>query len=79
MGVSEMPLRGEEELCILSVSSSGDELGEAVGSIRPTAHERANSNGFRGNAGKDIKGMSRNNVREVRDYGNAVLGIGSLV
>jgi hypothetical protein len=29
--------------------------------------------------GKDIKGMSGNNVREVRDYSNAVPGVGSLV
>jgi hypothetical protein len=36
-------------------------------------------NRFRGNAGKDIKGMSGDYVREVRDYSNAVPGIGSFV
>jgi hypothetical protein len=79
MGVSKMPLRGKKELCILLVSSSEAELGEAMSSVRPAAHERAEGKGFRGNAGKDIKGVSGNNVREVRDYGNAVPGIGSLV
>ena len=79
MGMSEMPVRGKEELCIVSVSSSGNELGKAMGGIRPTTHEGANSNRFGGNAREDIKGMSRNNVREVRDHGNAVPGIGSFV
>jgi len=35
--------------------------------------------GFRGNTGENIKGMSGDNVREVRDHGNAVPGIGSLI
>ena len=74
-----MALRGEPELCEVSVSSSGAELGKVMGSVWPAAHERAKGNGFRGNTGKDIKGVSRNNVREVRDHGNAVPGIGSLV
>jgi hypothetical protein len=55
------------------------ELGEVMGSIWPGAHKGAKSNRFRGNVGKDIKGVSRNNVGEVRDYGNAVPGIRSLV
>jgi hypothetical protein len=79
MGVSEMPSRGEEELCIIAVSLSGVELGEAMSSVRPAAHEGADSNRFRSNAGKVIKGMSGNNVREVRDYSNAVPGVRSLV
>ena len=37
------------------------------------------SNRFGSNMGENIKRVSRNNVREVRDYGNAVPGIGSLV
>jgi hypothetical protein len=36
-------------------------------------------NGFGGNAGEDIKRMSRDNVREVRDYSNAIPSIRSLV
>jgi hypothetical protein len=78
MGVSKMPSRGEKEFCIVSVSSSGDELSKAMSSIRPVAHEGMDSNRFGGKARKDIKGVSGNNVREVRDYGNAVPGIGSL-
>ena len=55
------------------------ELHKAVGSVWPRAHKGADSDGFRGNMGKDIKGMGRDNVREVRDHGNAVPGIRSLV
>ena len=45
---------------------------------RPRAHERGAFD-IGGYMGKDIKGMCRNDLREVRDYGNAVTGIGSLV
>jgi hypothetical protein len=79
MSMSEMALRGEEEFCVVSVSASRMELSEAVGSVWPTAHEGAKGNGFGGNAREDIKGMSGDNVREVRDYSNAVPGIGSLI
>jgi hypothetical protein len=79
MSVSEVALRGEEELCVVSISASRTELGKAMGSIWPAVHEGANGNRFRGNAGEDIKGVSRNNVRELRDHSNAVPGIGSLV
>jgi len=79
MSVSKMPSRGEKELCIVPVSSSGAELGKVMSSVWPAVHEGADSNRFRGNAGKDIKGVSGNNVREVRDHSNAVSGIGSLV
>jgi len=50
-----------------------------MSSIWPTAHKGAEGDGFGGNTRKDIKGMSRDNVREVRDYSNAVPGVGSLV
>jgi hypothetical protein len=55
------------------------ELGEAMGSVWPAMHEGSKGNGFRGNAGEDIKRVRRDNVREVRDYSNAVPGIRSLV
>ena len=79
MGMSKMPLMGEEELCILPVSPSGVELGEAMSCIWPGAHKGAKGNRFRGNTGKDIKGMGRDDVREVRDHGNTVPGIRSLI
>jgi hypothetical protein len=79
MGVSEVAPRGKKEFRIVSISTSRMELGEAMSSIGVTAHEGAKGNRFRGNAGEDIKGMSRDNVREVRDYGNAVPGIRSLM
>jgi hypothetical protein len=50
-----------------------------MSSIGPTAHKGAKGNWFRGNAGEDINGMSGDNVREVRDYSNAVPGVRSLV
>jgi hypothetical protein len=79
MGMSEVTSRGKEELCIVSVSASRMELSKAMGSIWPTAHERADGNGFGGNTGEDIKRVSGNNVGEVGDYGNAVPGVRSLV
>jgi hypothetical protein len=79
MGVSEVASRGEEELCVVSVSALRTELGIVMGSIWPAAHEGAKGNGFGGNAGEDVKGVSGNNVREVRDHGNAVPGIRNLI
>jgi len=77
--MSEVAVRGEEELCVVSVSASRVELSKVVGSIWPMAHEGAKGDGFGGNVGKDIKGVSGDNVGEVRDYGNAVPGIGGLI
>ena len=76
VGVSEVAARGEEELCVVSVSASRTELGKAMGGIWPTAHEGANGNRFGGKVGEDIKWMGQNNIREARDYGDAVPGIG---
>jgi hypothetical protein len=47
--------------------------------ITSTSDYLAPSLEYNSNAGKDIKGMSRDNVREVGDYSNAVPGIGGLV
>ena len=77
--MSKVPSRGEPELCVISVSALGAELSEAMSSVQPGAHKGAKSNGFRGNTRKDVKRMSGDNVREVRDYRNAVPGIGSLI
>ena len=79
MSMSEVATRGKPELPRVSVSMSGVEVGKAGGSIWPAAHKGAKGNWFRGNARKDIKGMGRDNVREVRDYSNAVPGVGSLI
>ena len=74
-----MAVRGDPKLSRVTISTSGDELSEAVSSIQLGAHKGAKSNGFGGYAGKDIKRMGRDNVREVRDYSNAVPDIRSLV
>ena len=79
MGVSEVALRGVPKLCGISISMLRVELSKVVSSVQPGAHKGAKGNGFRGNAEKDIKGMSGDNIREVGDYGNAVSGIGGLV
>jgi hypothetical protein len=79
MGVSEMAPRGKQKLCEVSVSVLRPELSKAVGSIWPGTHKGAEGNGFRGNTGKDIKGMGGDNIGEVGDYSNAVPGIGSLI
>ena len=50
-----------------------------MSSVWPAAHKGAKGNRFGGNAREDIKGMSGNNVREVRDHGNAVPSIRSIV
>jgi len=79
MSVSEVALRGKPELCRVSISTLRAELGEVVSSIWPAAHKRMKSKRFGGNVREDIKRVSRNNVREVRDHSNAVPGVGSLV
>ena len=77
--MSKVPSRGEPELCVFPVSASGAELGEAMGSVQPGPHKGTETEGFRGNARKDIKRVSRDNVREVGDYGKAVPGVRSLI
>jgi len=72
-------MRGKLELRRVSISVPGAEDSKAMSSVWPAAHKGLESNGFRGNAEKDIKGVSRDDIREVRDYSNAVPGIGSLI
>jgi hypothetical protein len=79
MSMSKMPSRGKPELCGVSISTPGAEVGKAVSSIWPMAHKGAKGNGFGGNAREDIKRMSGNDVGEVRDHSNAVPGVGSLM
>ena len=74
-----MAARGNPELSRVTVSASGMELSEAVGSIGPRMHERSKGNGLRGNIGKNVKRVSGNGIREVRDDSNAVLSIRSLI
>jgi hypothetical protein len=77
--MSKVASRGKPKLCGISVSTLRAELSKAVSSVWPGVHKRAKGNRFRGNAGENVKRVSRNNVREVRDYCNAVPGIRSLV
>jgi hypothetical protein len=77
--MSEVAPRGKLELCRASISAPGAEDGKAMGSVWPLAHKGAESNGFRSNTRKDVKRVSGGNVREVRDYSNAVPSIGGFV
>jgi len=77
--VSEVASRSKPKLCRVSVSALRAELSKEVSSVRPVTHERSKGKRFRGNVGEDIKGMSGDNIGEVRDYDNAVPGIRSLV
>ena len=77
--MSEVALRGKPKLCGVSVSASRAKLSKAVSSIWPRAHKRAKGSGFRGNAGENIKRVSRNGIGEVRDDSNAVPSIRSFV
>jgi hypothetical protein len=77
--VSKVALRSKPKLCGVSISMLRVELGEAMGSIRPGAYKGAKGNGFGGNAGENVKRVSRNGIGEVRDDGNAVPSIRSLV
>jgi hypothetical protein len=79
MSMSKMASRSQPELCGVSISTARPELGKTVSSIWPGAHKRTKGNRFRGNAGKNVKRVSRNDVREVRDYSNAVPSIRSIV
>jgi len=74
-----MAPRSELEFCVIAISTSGVELGEAMGSIQPKAHKGAKVKGFRGNMGEDVKWVGGDDIREVRDHSNAVPGIGSII
>jgi len=57
--------RSEPKLCVISIGMLRAELGEAMSSVWPGTHKRAKGNRFRGNAGENVKRVSRNDIREV--------------
>ena len=65
MGVSKVASWSKPELCGVSISASRMELSKVMSSVWLGAHERAKGNRFRGNVGKDIKGMGGDDVREI--------------
>jgi hypothetical protein len=77
--MSKVTPRGNPKLGGIPISTSGVELSKAMSGIGLRAHKRAKGKGFRGNIGKNVQRMSRNNVREVRDDRNTIPGIRSLV
>jgi len=77
--VSEVASRSELELCEVSIGTLRVELGEGVSSIWPRAHKRAKGNGFGGKVGENVKRVSRVDVREVRDYSNAVPSVRNII
>ena len=77
--MGKMATRGDPEFGRIAVSMPGVELGKAVSSIQPRAHKGAKGNGFRGNMGENIKGVSGDGIGEVRDDSNAIPSIRSLI
>ena len=69
MLMSYVRLGCKVEGCIVTISAVGVERGEAVCSVRPRSHKAGKAKGFGGKIGKVIKGVGRNNVREVRHEG----------
>jgi hypothetical protein len=77
--MSKVALRSKPQFHRIPVCMSRVELGEMMRSIWPGAHKRVKGNRFRGNVGENLKRVSRNDLREVGDYSNAVPSIGSIV
>jgi len=74
-----MGLRGNPECRRVSINMLGTELSKAVRGIRPRTRKGMHSYGLRSNTGKDVQRMGGDDVREVRDYSNAVPSIRSIV
>ena len=77
--MSKMALGSEPELCGISISSLRAKLSKAMRGIGPRTHKGMHSHRFRSNMGKNVKGMGGDNIREVRDYSDAVPGIRGIV
>jgi hypothetical protein len=77
--MSEVSLRSDPQCHRISVSISRMEFSKAMRGVGLRVHKGAHSHRFRSNLGENIKGMGRNDVREVRDHSNAVSGIRSIV
>ena len=71
-------MRCKAKLGIIAVNAKGSELGKAVRGIGRGAKQETKTEGFWFNTGEDVKGMGGDNVREARDYGNAVPSVRSL-
>jgi hypothetical protein len=59
----------EAKGCFISIDMIGAEGSEAVCSVRPRLHKAGEAKRFRGEMRKVIKGVGRNNVRELRYKG----------
>ena len=67
MHVSHMRMSCEAELSILSICSIWMELGKVMAIVGPGLQKAIQAERFRGNMWKNIKGMGRDNIRELRD------------
>jgi hypothetical protein len=63
--VDHMRMSCKMELPIVSVCSIWTELGKAMAIVGPGSHKAFQAEGFRGYMWKDIKGMGRDDVREL--------------
>jgi hypothetical protein len=75
MSVSEMRVRRKLKLGVIAVSAKGAELGKTMRGIRWGTQQGSKTERFWFDTGEDIKGVSGDDVREARDYSNAVPGV----
>jgi hypothetical protein len=78
MSVHLMRARHKLKLCINTISTEGMELSKTMRGIRRGMQERSEGKGFWFKTRKDVKGVGRDDIREVRDYSDGVPGIGGL-
>ena len=60
-----MTLRGNPKFGGITISTSETELGKVVSSIQLRTHKGVKGKGFGGDAGKNIKRVSWNGIRDV--------------
>ena len=77
--MSKVTSRSEPKLCGISISTSRAELSKAMSGVWPGAHKGAKGNRSGGDVGENVKRVSGNNVREVRDYSNTVPSIKGII
>jgi hypothetical protein len=66
MRMGHMGAGCQAELHIIGICTVWAKGGKAMRIVGPRSHKATKEKGFRGNVQKDIKGVSRNNVGELR-------------
>jgi len=66
MFIDYMGMGYEAKGCVVSIDTVGAKGGKVICSIRPRLHKAGKAKRFRGKMRKVIKGIGRNDIREVR-------------